>query len=197
MTDLETLGVRERIIETATGLFVAQGYDGVSMREIAAACNLSKAGLYYHFKDKEDLFLAILDENLTEFDALLGSIEAQAGSVRDKIVAYVRAIFTQLPQSHRAIIRLAAQDMAKINPTARAAFDQRYQDKFLSHLKRILEAGMASGHIRAFNPQLGVWALLGLMYPFLNQNLSESAEEIDRVVGLIEMVFFEGVEPRP
>lgn len=196
MNDLESLGVRERILELATGLFVAQGYDGVSMREIAEACRLSKAGLYYHFKDKEDLFLAILDENLSELEALLIIIDTQAGRAREKIVSYVRAIFTQLPHNHRAIIRLASQDMAKINPAARADFDLRYQEKFLSYLRRILENGIEGGQIRPFNPQLGVWALLGLMYPFLNQNFAEAPDEVERVVGLIEMVFFEGVELR-
>ncbi len=57
----EETGVRARILNTALRLFVAQGYNGVSMREIAALCQLSKAGLYYHFEDKEDLFLEIIN----------------------------------------------------------------------------------------------------------------------------------------
>ena len=34
---------------------MAYGYNGISMREIAEAVGVSKAGLYYHFKDKEDV----------------------------------------------------------------------------------------------------------------------------------------------
>jgi AcrR family transcriptional regulator len=57
---VEASDITARIIEEATCLFVASGYCGISMREIAEAVGISKAGLYYHFRDKEDLFLAIL-----------------------------------------------------------------------------------------------------------------------------------------
>ena len=54
--------LRQQILAKATSLFVVYGFNGVSMREIAAEAGLSKAGLYYHFKDKRDLFLAILNQ---------------------------------------------------------------------------------------------------------------------------------------
>lgn len=196
MNDLKSSGMREQILETAARLFVARGYDGVSMREIAEACHLSKAGPYYHFKDKEDLFLAILDAHLVELEMLLSGIVAQPGDVRAKITAYVRAVFTQLPVNHRAIIRLATQEMGKIHPSARADFDHRYQEKFLNYLVEMLETGITSGQLRPFDPHMGVWALLGLMYPFVNQNQTESVTYLEMVIGLIEMVFFEGVERR-
>ena len=65
MTSPEPADIPERIAEEATRLFVANGYHGVSMREIAEAVGISKAGLYYHFRDKEDLFIAILTANLS------------------------------------------------------------------------------------------------------------------------------------
>ncbi len=47
---------REKILEQARQLFASQGYRGLSMRQIAEVVGISKAGIYYHFKDKEDLF---------------------------------------------------------------------------------------------------------------------------------------------
>ena len=61
---------RERIIAEATRLFVAFGYHRISMREIAEATGISKAGLYYHFRDKEELILEILHSNLVEIFSL-------------------------------------------------------------------------------------------------------------------------------
>lgn len=195
MIELETMDVRERILEMATGLFVAQGYDGISMREIADACHLSKAGLYYHFKDKQALFLAVLDDHLVELERLLSSIEAQPGTARTKIRAFVQAVFTQLPADHRAIIRLASQDMGKIDPVFHADFNQRYQEKFLNRLAGLLETGIVSGQVCEMDAHLGVWALLGLMYPFMNQDFSETGGEAESVAAFIEKVFFDGVEP--
>ena len=46
MQPTESAAVPERIIEEATRLFVASGYTSISMREIAEAVGVSKAGLY-------------------------------------------------------------------------------------------------------------------------------------------------------
>lgn len=52
---------REEIIEKAIEAFGRTGYHATSMRELAAACNLSQAGLLHHFPNKEALLLAIVD----------------------------------------------------------------------------------------------------------------------------------------
>ena len=52
---------REEIILSAVEAFGRTGYHATSMREIAAACNLSQAGLLHHFPSKEALLLAIVD----------------------------------------------------------------------------------------------------------------------------------------
>lgn len=51
---------RLRILQQAIGLFARSGFDGVSMRDVAAAVGVTPAALYYHFADKEQLFLAVL-----------------------------------------------------------------------------------------------------------------------------------------
>ncbi|MBK9209973.1 MAG: helix-turn-helix transcriptional regulator [Anaerolineales bacterium] len=53
------VGLREQILDTAKSLFMQQGYHGLAMRQISEAVGVSKAALYYHFKDKEELFLAM------------------------------------------------------------------------------------------------------------------------------------------
>ncbi len=50
---------RERILDVALDLFLAQGYDGTSLRQIAERLGVTKAALYYHFESKEDILLAL------------------------------------------------------------------------------------------------------------------------------------------
>jgi AcrR family transcriptional regulator len=57
---------REEIILSAVEAFGRTGYHATSMREIAAACNLSQAGLLHHFPSKEALLLAIVDYRETQ-----------------------------------------------------------------------------------------------------------------------------------
>ena len=65
------IGLREQILVTAKSLFIQQGYHGLAMRQISEAVGVSKAALYYHFKDKEELFLAILSGYLNEIEVPL------------------------------------------------------------------------------------------------------------------------------
>jgi AcrR family transcriptional regulator len=50
---------RERILDVALELFNEQGYDKTSLREIAERLGVTKAALYYHFQNKEDILLEL------------------------------------------------------------------------------------------------------------------------------------------
>lgn len=70
---------RERILEVASELFIEQGYDGTSLREISDRLGFTKAALYYHFRSKEE----ILQELLTPFDTMLDEVLHRLESARD------------------------------------------------------------------------------------------------------------------
>ncbi|MGP8060867.1 MAG: TetR/AcrR family transcriptional regulator [Acidimicrobiales bacterium] len=50
---------RQRILDVALDLFIAQGFDGTSLREIAEKLGVTKAALYYHFASKDDILMAL------------------------------------------------------------------------------------------------------------------------------------------
>lgn len=52
---------RDEILRASMPLFARHGYDGVSMRELAAAVGVQAAALYYHFPDKPSLYLAVME----------------------------------------------------------------------------------------------------------------------------------------
>src|SRR5467141_5462217 len=53
---------RERIISVAETLFNKQGFDGASMRDIAAAAEMQPASVYYYFESKEELLWAVWEK---------------------------------------------------------------------------------------------------------------------------------------
>lgn len=59
---------KEKIIFESLKLFSRKGYDGVSMREIAAAVGIKGASIYNHFSGKEDIFEAIFDTMKMRYD---------------------------------------------------------------------------------------------------------------------------------
>src|SRR5258708_16248531 len=53
---------RARIISVAEALFNKQGFDGASMRDIAAAAEMQPASVYYYFESKEELLWAVWEK---------------------------------------------------------------------------------------------------------------------------------------
>ena len=62
---------RKNIIRLAGRLFAKSGYESTSMSEIAKSAGMEKASLYYHFKDKEQLFAAVMESVWSEMAAYL------------------------------------------------------------------------------------------------------------------------------
>jgi len=55
---------REYIIDQSYKLFLNKSYEAVSISDISKAIGLTKGALYHHFKNKEDLFKAVIDKYL-------------------------------------------------------------------------------------------------------------------------------------
>ncbi|MNE53151.1 HTH-type transcriptional repressor AcnR [compost metagenome] len=62
---------RERILEAARHLFITKGYRAISMRSIGQHLGYSHGSLYYHFKEKAELFYAIMVEDFNHVAGLL------------------------------------------------------------------------------------------------------------------------------
>ena len=72
-TEVERQQLRTLIIDAARELFVTQGVEAVTMREIAKRIGYSATSIYLHFADKDTLLRAICD---TDFLALASSLKA-------------------------------------------------------------------------------------------------------------------------
>lgn len=72
---------RARIVERSLELFSARGYNGVSMNDIAQAVGITKAALYYHFDDKESLFLEVIRTKTATLTGELEQIIAAPGEL--------------------------------------------------------------------------------------------------------------------
>ncbi|MEW6133415.1 MAG: TetR/AcrR family transcriptional regulator [Pseudomonadota bacterium] len=69
---------REDILAASVRLFARHGYEGVSMRAIAAGVGIQAPALYYHFPDKRSLYLSVMAHAVT--DRLAGATTALHGS---------------------------------------------------------------------------------------------------------------------
>ena len=192
MTTEEGYEARQRIIAEATGLFIAGGYDGISMREIAAAAGLSKPALYYHFKDKQALLLAILTTNLEEISAIVNQGKKETGPVRQQ-VSWIFETIMQRGPTIGGIIHLATQELSHLDAQTRSGFSRLYQDGFIGNLAGLLAEGIARGELRPVDPHLATWALLGLVYPLLTTYPGGEPGDKTAIIHAILAIYFDGM----
>ena len=187
---------RDRIIEQATRLFVTRGYHAMSMREIAEAVGVTKAALYYHFSDKEALFVAVLTASLDRLEAILQAARATGQTAREQVREMLNGIFAQSPDQ-RAIVRVARQEMATLGRQTLEQFDRLYEARFIGQVEAILAGGVARRELRELDPRQATWLFLGMIYPFLDPGHSPNAGADEAALALALTVFFEGADRRP
>jgi AcrR family transcriptional regulator len=180
--------MRAQILAVARVLFIREGYHGLALRQVSEQLGVTKAALYYHFKDKEALFMAILESNLDAMESLLDGILAEGGTCGEQIRKFVLRVMAQ-PAEERAIIRLGAQEIGQVSPQARQAFGRIYRQKFVGKVESILQRGIAGGEFRPLQPEVATHALLGIMYPYLypsgDSDHGLSAEISEQIVTIL------------
>jgi AcrR family transcriptional regulator len=102
--------MRTQLLDAATRLFAAQGFDGTSIQAIADAVGIRKPSLLYHFASKDDLRRAVLDRVLSHWNDVLPEIlrVAMSGERRfDAVFAEVVRWFEAEPERARLLVRAA------------------------------------------------------------------------------------------
>ncbi len=84
--ELRAQDSRDEILKAATALFANRGFHETSMSEVAKAASVSKALIFWHFKTKEDLFMAVLSGLLEpyfiDFTEEAGALDEKAQIIR-------------------------------------------------------------------------------------------------------------------
>lgn len=100
---------RQRILEKAQDLFISNGLAATSMRDIADASGLTPGSLYNHFKGKDQLFDAVLEEN-SQLDQFLRNIQLDDDLDAKEYLRKVIKQFIDHLMTHENYIRLSLID---------------------------------------------------------------------------------------
>lgn len=97
---------RRQLLQAAHQVFVAHGYHGAAMDEIADVAMVSKPVLYQHFPGKRELYLALLDEHLEALSHRLLLAIASTTDNKQRVRATIREFFGFIAgdsQAHRLV----------------------------------------------------------------------------------------------
>jgi AcrR family transcriptional regulator len=97
---------RAQLLAAAQEVFVANGYHGAAMDEIAETAHVSKPVLYQHFPSKRELYLALLDSHLGALtELMLGALNSTTDN-KERVQAVMRAYYRFIDsddQAHRLV----------------------------------------------------------------------------------------------
>ncbi len=123
---------RRELLDAAAALFNAHGFDACSVRDIAAAIGMPPGSLYYHFRSKEELFVAVHEEGIRriseDIDAALAGVDEPWTRLERAAAAHLKAILNDSEYAAVVVRAFPAFD----GPARRRLIElrDRYEDVF-------------------------------------------------------------------
>jgi TetR/AcrR family transcriptional regulator len=167
----ERLRQRDELLAAALELFSQKGYHNVSMQEIAEKSEFAVGTLYKFFRDKEDLYKALIKTKAEEFHGVLKEVLKRSDSedvltVLKNYVAAKAALLT----GGAAMLRLYFAETRGASFNIKAGLDReilQLYDDLLARLTAVFQAGVRRKIFRPLNPYYMAVALESLSHGFL------------------------------
>jgi TetR/AcrR family transcriptional regulator, cholesterol catabolism regulator len=134
---------REQIISCGIKLFNKKGFDGTSMRDIAAACKMTSANLYNYIAEKDDLIRLIMEEGNRQSYAFIREVEGhmEKAAPRELLVTAIDLFFRHIG-ANRAGVTFLYRGIASFKDGIREAVLAVEADE-TSAFEKILKKGCA------------------------------------------------------
>jgi AcrR family transcriptional regulator len=160
---------RAQILDAAQRCFGRTGFHKTKMDDIVEASGLSKGALYWHFKSKDEIFLALFDQFdraiFAAWDDLPDANTLETLRIESEIV--LGALL-----SDRALVEMWSEFLK--HPLARKRFAVLYQDS-RARLGSTIETGIARGEIAACDPRHAAAMLTAVIEGLLLQALADAS----------------------
>ncbi len=180
---------RIKLIEVARDLFAKYGKKNVTMNDIAEASKKGRRTLYTYFKSKEDIYRAVIDNELS---IILNKLVLVSNQDTDPETKLTQHIITHLDAVKDAVSRNGSlradffHDIYEVERTRR-----KIDVKELELIRNILEQGVAKRKFKRVNIELTTmiifYSLKGLEVPYIRQGISTEFEKNKN--SIVEFVF--------
>lgn len=110
---------REDLLRVCARLFREKGFDGTSIRDISQAAGMHSGSPFYHFKSKQEMLLAVMEQGLTEGLRHLEAVAALKRSPQERFRRLVRVHLGTLCEDGRDFIPVMLYDWRSLTPANR------------------------------------------------------------------------------
>lgn len=183
---------RDMLVDVARQLFARKGVDNTTMNDIAQASGKGRRTLYTYFKSKNEIFLAVVESEMTQLHKVLMDVVNKELPADEKLITF---IYTRLDAIKAVVFR---------NGTLRAVFFrdiwrvEKVRKEFdlqeVEMLKSILDEGVRDGIFSVPDTDITAMvlhhALKGLEVPYIRGVMGASiTDRIKRRDNVINLIF--------
>lgn len=152
---------RAEIYRSAARIFHRKGYHATAINDIAAAVGLTKAGLYYYIKGKQDLLFSIMSFAMDQLDAQVVEPARQEEDAENRLRTIVSCHARLITQDSSALTILV-NELEGLLPDDRADIIRRQRD-YVEFIADTLSALREEGKIVDLDPTIGAFSLVGMV----------------------------------
>ncbi len=182
---------RGRILREARSLFTAQGFAAVSMQQIANAASINKATLYHHFRDKEDLFVAVMAEEFGRMAIGVSTAIANGGPLRDQLTRVAGYVFASLQSDFGRLVadlheHVSERQRSELRGQAVPPWDL---------IRDAVQRAIANGEVRDVDPDLVARLYFGMVRSqvWWSKYDAEHPAPDDRLAATISDLLLDGI----
>jgi TetR/AcrR family transcriptional regulator, mexJK operon transcriptional repressor len=191
----------ERLIAIAASMFMERGFEGTSIDAVAEAAGVGKATLYARYKDKGDLFAAVLQRKIDLWLAQNETAEeAATDRIEDVLLALARrTIAGALTREAVAINRIVMAESVRFPDLAKRMHEQGWQRSnaaVAALLDRFATAGKIDVEDTNVAADLFLSLVIGRQTRMAMLGIETDPEQVDLRVQAAVKLFLDGVRPR-
>jgi len=152
------------LLDAALSLFVEKGFAATRVEEVAARAGVSKGTLFIYFPSKEELFKAVVRENISGKYSEFGQELATYAGTSAELVRYcMHEWWKEIGMSAASGITKLVMSEAGMFPEIAAFYQQEVIEPGHKLLAMILQRGIDSGEFRPIDIEYGVYSLIAPM----------------------------------
>ncbi len=183
----EPPSTRERILDAALNIFSAKGFHDTKLDEIVAEASISKGSIYFHFPNKEKLFIALVDQFADVIERRAReAIEDEAPGM-DRVRVALEAVLETFAKYRRPAKLLLVQAVG-----LGAVFERKRMevtDRFALLIQTYLDEAVADGSIAPVNTHIVAHAWMGAIYSVVIQWVYTGEPSRDEILqGLLPLL---------
>jgi AcrR family transcriptional regulator len=200
---MHTLRERQReeraalILAVAQEVFADKGYYDASIDEIAARAGIAKGTVYLHYSGKEDLLVALIAQQITEFALHVERVVSAPAPVRERLDRIFLDVFTRIQaRRNQVLLELHNRMGLTTRVLARHGDLQAHSARVRERIAALIEEGKRTGELDHTVPtSIMLATFVTLVSPTgYEQLLTSGAVSPPELVTYVRRIFFPSVE---